>query len=152
MVLRDWAGILETGHKQLDAQQEAVIALADEVERLCACCELRDEVASGIETMRSGMAAYFAYKDSLMSLLPFGWYSGMIAAHTASHAMMLGAMDQLAQAVRQNMPPISVAGEFSRLMTRMLADLIAKDSALVGALMREGHLQPTGTPIPPPIG
>lgn len=150
MALLDMAGALATGHRLLDTRREGVIALADEVERRLGG-ELREEVAAAIDTMRNGMAAYFAYKDSLLALLPLAWYSGLVAAQSASHRMMLAAMDQLAQAVRDNTPPVIVAAEFGRLATRMLGEFAFHDGDLVGALVREGHLHAADGPIPPPL-
>lgn len=134
-----WSHVLALGHQRIDAEHQALVDLAGEIEDLIDGRAAVTAIADRLACFHRLLVLHFAYEERLMNALPTTSYRTRVAGHCQDHATMIEQVRLIMERSGCGDCRHDALKPFSTTIITMMNDLILDDAELIGALILEGY-------------
>ncbi|MDA8229826.1 MAG: hypothetical protein M0006_00645 [Magnetospirillum sp.] len=133
---------MKLGHEKLDADHEAIISLAHDIDRdLTGRCSI-EALRTKLNRLYAMLTEHCVFEEDLMDLLPRERYAKEVEDHKRGHDRLLNGFLMLVNFADRTSASAEAVQPHYRLTIDTLAELIIGDSQLLGSLAKEGKISP----------
>ena len=126
------------GHELIDVAHSELNDLAAEIEDLINGAHDRATIASRLSDFHLRLADHCAHEEELLDLLPMNVYASTIESHRRAHDILIGKVWEVAYRATVAEFDLLAQQGFGKAVLELLRHQLVDDTALVGALIREG--------------